>query len=37
VYVEAKLLDCCLCLMQVYDPNSSAMYLKFVEDISDAL
>jgi len=32
-----KLLDRYLCLIQVYDPNSSALNSEFVEKISDAL
>jgi len=32
-----KLSDCFLCLMQVYVPNSSALYLGFVEETNDAL
>jgi len=30
-------LHCCLCLIQAHGPNSSALYLEFVKEITDAL
>jgi len=35
--LRLKLLSRSLCLIQAYGPNSSALYLKFVEEISCVL
>ena len=37
MYVEAKVKDLSLCLLQVYARNAGSEYQVFVEDVNDAL